>query len=96
MIKLSYNEAMRIQEKQLVFYRQAIGYRGLKELRAKTKPCPADLNPDTPISVSKINDMIPRGCAFEWIRDKRKRHPMTYDPIRYSFYEAMEKGKLYH
>lgn len=96
MIKLSYNKAMKIQEKQLVWYRQAIGYYGLKELRAKTKPCPKNLNPDIPISASIINQLIPRGCDFEWIKDKRNRRPKTYDPVRYSFYEAMEAGKLYH
>lgn len=69
MFRMSYQEALDIQWKQIAFYRSVIGRRGVKMLRAATKPCPPGIHPLEDISVIEINKLVPRGGAFENIRD---------------------------
>jgi hypothetical protein len=92
MIKLSYSEAMQIQTRQLVWYRQAIGRKGIKAIRQATSACPDNIHPDKPISIFEINMLVPRGACFE-------RHifywPSTQDPTRMDWYKAHENNKLY-
>ena len=62
---LSYNEARRIQRAQLAYYRQYLGRKGTLIIQRKTKPCPPGIHPDIPISIFKINELIPRGGDIE-------------------------------
>ena len=89
MVKMTYRQAIQIQERQMVWYRQAIGRRGIKAIRQRTIPCPGD--PDNPVHVTAINSLVPRGAEFEkYIRNIGKRDPLTY-----YWYKAMEDNKLY-
>ena len=89
-MKMTYRQALEIQERQLVWYRQAIGRQGVKAIRNRTKPCPD--NPDKPISVSEINDLVPRGGSFERYITKTSHKK---DPLTFHWYKAMENDKLY-
>jgi len=87
--ELSYTEAMTIQRSQIAFYRQSIGRRGIKKIRSLTKPCPPDIHPDTPQSIFKINDLIPRGSDIEALF----RHmPAQQDPTKIAWHEAINRG----
>ena len=89
MIKLSVNEALNIQRAQLVWYRQAIGRRGVEAIMAKTRL--PNINPDEPVSIFIINDHIPRGGSIEGLR---MTAPKTYDPTRMGWYNAIRRGLL--
>jgi len=90
MITLTYNEAMTIQNSQLKFYRQFIGRSGVKAIRAQTKPCPG--NPDKPMSIFVINELVPRGGDFERYI---KGFPETYDKTRLAWANAVRRGLPY-
>jgi len=62
---MTYNEALRIQRAQLYFYRKHIGRWGIRVIRHNTSPCPKGIHPEEPISVIDINELVPRGGAFE-------------------------------
>ena len=62
---LSYSEALQIQRALLVYNRQYLGRKGTLIIKRKTKPCPPGIHPDTPISIFKINALIPRGGDIE-------------------------------
>ena len=90
-MKMTYRQALEIQQRQAVWYRQRIGRKGLKAIRAKTKPCPIDMSPDTLVPVSKINGLIPRGIDFE----QYIINTGPTDPLTYNWYQAMETKKIY-
>ena len=90
MFTMTYNEAMTIQRAQMVWYRQAIGRRGCKAIRKATS-CPPDLDPNEPISIFKINELVPRGGDFENLA-KYKYH--TVDPTRMGWHDAIRRGLL--
>jgi len=87
---MSYNEAMEIQTRQLAWYRHSIGRKGVKQIRHKTR-CPADLDPNKPIFIGIINELVPRGGYFEQIHFGKG----TQDPNALSWYDAMKSGKIY-
>lgn len=64
---LSYNEAMEIQEEHYLYYSEGLGDFGKaatkKWLTDRTVVYPGDCN--EPLSIFKINDMVPRGGSFE-------------------------------
>lgn len=89
---MTYRHALQIQWRQMIWYRQAIGRRGIKAIRARTKPCPAGMHPDDMVFVGDINALVPRGASFERYVRRMPRNP---DPMMFHWYKAMEKGKLY-
>jgi hypothetical protein len=90
-MKMTYNEAMNIQQAQAVYYRQSIGRAGIKAIKARTF-CPADLNPNEPIFIGTINGLVPRGGCFEtYIR----HIPVEYDGTKHAWHDAMRAGKIY-
>lgn len=91
MIKMTYNDAMTIQRAQLAYYRQHIGRAGVKAIRRATKTDP-NLNPEEPISVLRINELVPRGGQFE--RYCHPRKPGSSDPTNYDLHNAIRRGIL--
>ena len=89
-MKMTYRQALEIQERQLVWYRQAIGRQGVKAIRRQTKPCPG--SPDEPMDVVDINRLVPRGGSFEKHINKKVYNK---DILTFSWYKAMENDKLY-
>ena len=89
MFTMTYNEAMTIQRAQMVWYRQAIGRKGIKAIRARTRPCPG--NPDEPMRVSDINALVPRGGSFETYIC---RIPWTRDETTLAWHDAIRRGLL--
>ena len=63
MIKLTYNEALEIQQEQLVWYENIHGKGSCDKIRRDTKPCP--FNPNEPRPSWEINELVPRGSAIE-------------------------------
>lgn len=90
-MKMTYNEAINIQQAQAVYYRQLIGRKGMKEIRKRTF-CPVDLNPNEPIFTGDINKIVPRGGSFEALICKR---PILYDPYKNAWHNAIRCGKIY-
>jgi len=89
MILLSYQEAIKIQTAQIAYYRQIVGREGILKIRQNTKPCPPDIHPEHPVSIFIINELVPRGGAFErLIRHK----PREYDNLRGSWHNAIIKN----
>ena len=89
MVKMTYRQAIQIQERQMIWYRQAIGREGIRAIRKRTTACPGD--PDEPMYIRDINNLVPRGADFElYITNIGKRDPLTY-----FWYKAMEDDKLY-
>jgi len=70
MIKMSYNEALRIQEEQLYFYCGGVSpdeearIRGA--IKGKTLSCPFD--PDELRPSWEINTLVPRGADIEFVK----------------------------
>ena len=90
-MKMTYRQAIEIQQRQIVWYRQAIGRKGVKAIRKKTAPCPVALHPDELVSVTAINALVPRGGEFEgYIKNIGKRDSLTYH-----WYKAIECNKIY-
>lgn len=87
MFTMTYNEAMLIQRAQMVWYRQAIGRKGIKAIRARTLPCPG--NPDKPMSICDINALVPRGGCFETYIT---HIPWTRDPTTLAWHDAIRRG----
>jgi hypothetical protein len=91
MFEMTYNEAARIQRAQMVWYRQAIGRKGVQAIKRATT-CPPDLNPDEPISIFRINELVPRGGSFESLLTNR--HPAA-DPTTMAWHDAITRGLVY-
>ena len=90
MFRMTYNEALKIQTAQIAWYRQTIGRKGIKAIRARTLPCPT--NPDSPMDVADINDLVPRGGSFErYIR----HYPATRDQTALAWHDAIKRGLPY-
>ncbi len=70
MIKMTYNEALRIQSEQLYFYCGGTSpeeeARIRKAIGDKTLPCPFD--PDELRPSWEINELVPRGAAIEYAK----------------------------
>jgi hypothetical protein len=68
-MRMSYNEAVAIQARQLAYYSEispASAPMLAEKVRSETLPCPFD--PDAEVSVIEINRLVPRGCDFErWL-----------------------------
>ena len=94
MIKLSYNEALRIQRSQLAWYRRSIGLKGLRTIRKWTKPCLADIHPDDPISIFRINELIPRGGEIEQLIRLPRYGKRCEDVTTMALSDAIRKGML--
>jgi hypothetical protein len=88
MFKMTFNEAMTIQRAQMVYYRQSIGRKGIKAIRRRTH-CPADLDPNEPISCSDMFHLVPRGGAFEGLIRHR---PQEYDNTSHALHDAIRRG----
>lgn len=88
MFKMTFREALLIQRAQMAYYRQAIGRRGVKAIQ-KATIFPANLEPDTPMDVCKINTLVPRGGSFE---QYISRIPTTSDPTRMAMHDAIRRG----
>ncbi len=89
MFYMSYNEAMIIQRSQMVFYRNLIGRPGIKAIKAETKSCPKNLNPDEQIKVREINGLVPRGGSFERYKNF---HGQSVCENSLSWHDAIRKG----
>ena len=89
MIKMTYNKAMKIQRAQLVYYRQLIGRKGIKAIKAKTKPYPQDMNPNKLFSVIEINKLVPRGGSIENLIIPGN---ITTDENQMAWHAAIKKG----
>jgi len=63
MFKMTYNEAIKIQKKQIDFYARLLTDDSRTELARMTKPCP--FNPDEMRPVIEINCLVPRGITIE-------------------------------
>jgi len=89
MIHMTYNEAMTIQRAQIAYYRQLIGRPGIKAIRARTLPCPG--NPDTPMTIFDINELVPRGGDFEYylLPFRQDKH---LDSTNVAWHDAIRKG----
>ena len=92
MFLLSYNKALRIQRAQLVWYRHRLGWRGTRFIRQDTKPCPADIHPDTPVNVGIINKLVPRGGDIEYACALRRGRIGKQDPTADAWHEAIKRG----
>ena len=70
MIKMTYNEAMRIQADQLYYYCGGVSpeeeARIRKTIGDKTLPCPGD--PDELKPSWEINELVPRGADIEYAK----------------------------
>ena len=67
-IKMTINEALKIQAEQLDFYCKRLTCRAGQNLRnavTTRTSIPEELDKDTPLSIFKINEMIPRGGTIE-------------------------------
>ncbi len=73
-IKLSYNEAIRIQDKQIEHYSKSMGRSVRAKVKAQTKPCPFD--PNKPMPSWDINALVPRGADIESIIGLRYSTPL--------------------
>jgi hypothetical protein len=100
MFEMSYNDAIRIQRSQMVWYRRMIGLRGTRNIRRMTKPCPPDIHPDMPISIFLINKLVPRGSNFEsqfWCKYHRKKgtEQTAFDQeVEMAWSDGIKKGLL--
>ena len=65
MIKLSYNDALKIQAEQFEFYKEHLTPEKLEKLKAK--PLPPEYDPDEEISIFIINELVPRGGDIEYL-----------------------------
>jgi len=66
--KMSVNDALRIQTEQLDFYGKRLPPEQAQALWEKIKKLtniPGDVNRDEPLSIHKINEMVPRGGTIE-------------------------------
>ena len=88
MITMTFNEALNIQRAQLVYYRQSIGRKGVKSIMSRTK-YPVDLQPDVPMPVRIINELVPRGADFEALLFHR---PSEYCPVKHALHDAIRRG----
>jgi len=91
MIKMSYQEAIKIQTAQIAYYRQSLGRKGILKIRHNTKPCPIDIHPEEPISIITINRLVPRGGSFESLI---RHSPMEYDNLNCSWHDAIRRGLI--
>jgi len=70
MIKMTYNEALKIQAEQLHFYCGGTSPEEEERIRKaigdKTLPCPFD--PDEPKPSWEINELVPRGADIEYAK----------------------------
>ena len=89
MFKLSYQEAIKIQTAQIAYYRQHVGRKGILSIRHNTKPCPANIHPETPVSVFIINGLVPRGAAFE---NQWRHRPFEVDRLSGAWHNAIKRG----
>lgn len=64
---LSYNEAIKIQDGQVLFYSRHMCDTGKALLRQWicSETLPYEFDKDEVIPIFEINDMVPRGCWFE-------------------------------
>ena len=90
-MKMTWNEAKRIQDAQALYYRQSIGRAGIDAIKARTC-CPADINPNEPLFIGTINGLVPRGGCFEtYIR----HIPKESDGTKHAWHDAIRSGKVY-
>lgn len=99
MFDMSYNEALRIQRSQMVWYRSAIGLRGIRIIKARTLPCPADIHPDEKISIFTINKLVPRGGSFERLfcygrRYKKPPSTILDEDVKMAWCDGIKRGIL--
>ncbi len=83
---MTYRKALDIQEQQFLFCTSGIGDTGKAYARSwllrNTLPCPN--GKETPMRISEINELVPRGGSFEcmefcFIRDVfRKKHNVPF------------------
>ena len=91
-MKMTYNEAIKIQRAQIEWYRPWIGRAGIKAIRRETKPCP--FNPDAPIFVGDINSLVPRGGSFErYVKIPRRNCGDKWE-IRAAVHNAIKRGLI--
>lgn len=90
---ISYSKALRIQRAQIAWYRQVVGRKGVKQIMKNTKPCPAGIHPDEPISIFLINNLVPRGGAFEHLFGCKKFKTES-DPTNLAVHEAIMRGLM--
>ena len=83
---------MTIQRAQMAYYRQRIGRKGIKAIRACTKADPA-LDPNEPISIFEINRLVPRGADFE--RYLFANNVKKSDPTNCVYHDAIRAHKMY-
>ena len=84
---MTFNEALRIQHAQMVYYRQSIGRKGVKAIRAKTI-FPADIQPNKLMPVIEINRLVPRGGDFE---NLFFYIPSEYDKTTSAWHDAIRR-----
>ena len=86
MIEMTYNEALRVQDKQFEHYKQglsqAAAFRLGNKLIKETKSLDG-IDPDEPVNVRDLHHIVPRGTWFEdannmaiWARNR------TFHPFR--------------
>jgi len=91
MFKMSYQEAIKIQTAQIAYYRQSLGRKGILKIRHNTKPCPTNIHPEEPVSVTTINELVPRGGSFESLIRHR---PIEYDNLSTSWHSAIRRNLI--
>jgi len=91
--KMTYNEAMLIQQGQMAYYRRLIGRKGVKEIRRKTI-CPIDLDPNEKIFIGTINKYVPRGGNFEYLIYYRPKS--SSDPTQSAMHNAIRNSTMYN
>jgi len=94
MIQLSYNEAMKIQRSQLAWYRSKIGRKGVKIIRRHTRTCPTNIHPDRPISIMRINELVPRGGSIENLIGLNQYHSEHDINERMAVSNAIKRGLI--
>ncbi|RJR07947.1 hypothetical protein C4588_06260 [Candidatus Parcubacteria bacterium] len=87
MFELSYNQAATIQRAQMVYYRNLIGRKGVKAIKAKTGY--PDFDPDKQVNAGIINELVPRGGDFEQLINYRGQKSC---PDAGSWHDAIRKG----
>ena len=93
--EMTYNEALKIQRAQMVWYRHLIGRAGCKQIIKDTLL--PNFNPDKPMPVHVINEYVPRGCNFEWIFSKRPISSLKRGcPNSMAWHDDILKDKVYH
>jgi hypothetical protein len=91
---MTYAQAINIQRAHLYWYRSKIGRKGVKQIRQRTLPCPADIHPDQQISVIDINKMVPRGGSIENLaRPGAPWNPDNSD-VQLALSDALKAGRM--